>query len=392
MRSQGRDYLAAADVLRVLSIGLIGWYHIWQQSWLDPGFMLFNHYVNLQNIVRHGYLMVDIVLVVSGFLLSIPHARARLGLQESPDIHEYYVKRFWRIFPSYFLAVALCLFAWAIPQHQYHSAGFMLKDVFTHLTFTHNLFYDTYFTTPLQIVLWTMGVEVQFYLIFPLIGRLYEKSPSFACLVLTAVAAVFRLRVYVMDDTTLWVNQLPCMLDLYACGMAAGYLYTLHAKDEINNPVRWVLAGLALLALLVILQLVYMGVIGDYDDLRRQQLSYRLPLGVAAGAFLVCGSLGPPALNKALGNPVTRFFAAISYNFYMWHQFIAVRLKEAHIPAYVSESPNQAAEQPWMTQYTWLCFAAAIAAAALFTYLWERPIYRMGLKKQTKQKTETSRV
>ena len=114
--------------------------------------------------------------------------------------------------------------------------------------------------------------------------------------------------------------------------------------------------------------------------------------GVAAGAFLVCGSLGPPALNKALGNPVTRFFAAISYNFYMWHQFIAVRLKEAHIPAYVSESPNQAAEQPWMTQYTWLCFAAAIAAAALFTYLWERPIYRMGLKKQTKQKTETSRV
>ena len=77
MKPGGRDYLAAADILRVISIGLIGWYHIWQQSWLDPGFKLFNHYVNLQNVVRHGYLMVDIVLVISGFLLILPHARAR---------------------------------------------------------------------------------------------------------------------------------------------------------------------------------------------------------------------------------------------------------------------------------------------------------------------------
>ena len=380
MRSNGRTDLASADILRVIAIALIGWYHIWQQSWLDPGFTLFNHYVNLQNVVRHGYMMVDVILVISGFLLSLPHAEAQLGLRERPGVRDFYLRRFWRIVPSYALAVVLCLFFWALPQYKYDSAEFMLKDVFTHLTFTHNLFYDTYFGTPLQIVLWTMGVEVQFYVFFPLIGFLFEKRPLLTCLGLTLIAAGFRLRIYYLEDTTFWVNQLPCMLDLYACGMAAGWLYTRWSRRELRPALRWALAGAALLALLVILQLLFHGVIGDYDELRRQQLVFRLPLGLASGVFLLCGSLGPPALAKALGNPVTKFLAAISYNFYIWHQFIAVRLKESHIPPYASELPNQAGEQPWMTRYTWLCFAAAVAAAALLTYLWEKPVYRRGMR------------
>ena len=46
--------LAAADVLRVASIFIVGWFHIWQQSWLDPGFRIGQYYVNLQQVVRHG--------------------------------------------------------------------------------------------------------------------------------------------------------------------------------------------------------------------------------------------------------------------------------------------------------------------------------------------------
>ena len=392
MKPRGRDYLAAADILRVTSIFLIGWNHFWQQSWLDPGFRVLDYYVNLQNIVRHGYLMVDVIIVISGFLLSLPYARAGMGLSEHPDFHEFYVKRFWRIFPSYTLAVLLCLLLWAAPQGEYRTVGFMLKDVFTHLTFTHNLFYDTYFTTPLPIVLWTMGVEVQFYFLFPLIARLYERHAGFTCVLLALIAAVFRLAVYGLEDTTFWVNQLPAMLDLYACGLAGGYLYVRVRERELPGWLQWALAGIAFAALLILLQLLYLGVIGDYPELRRQQLRLRLPIGVTAAVFLVCGSLGPEKLSKALGNPVTRFFAAISYNFYIWHQFLAVRMKVAHIPPYTAEQPNQAGEQPWMTQYTLLCFAVAVAAAAIFTYLWEKPVYRWGTKRLLTPKTEETQA
>ena len=383
-----KTYLAAADVLRVFAIAFLGWYHIWQQSWLDPSFRIGSIYVNLQQVVRHGYILVDVLLVISGFLLALPYARARLGLGQRPDVKEYYVKRFWRIVPSYALAVLLCLFLWAIPEGQYSSSRFMVKDVLTHLTFTHNLFYDTYFTTPLQIVLWTMGVEVQFYLLFPLIAALYESLPKTTCLTLTLAAIAFRAWVYFRPDTTFWVNQLPGMLDLYACGMAAGYLYVRLSQQELRPGTRRVLAGAALLALCVILQFLYEGVIGDYPALRRQQLVLRLPLGLAAGTFLLCGSLSPPVLSRALGNPVTRFLAAISYNFYIWHQFLAVRLKTTHIPAYAAENPNMAGEQPWQTRYTLLCFLAALAAAAAVTYLWERPVNRWGLKRTIRKRSD----
>lgn len=381
MDRRAHDYIAAADVLRVISIGLIGWYHIWQQSWLAPGFRAGSHYVNLEGVIRHGYLPVDIVLVISGFLLAIPHARVHLGQGGRPSWHSYYVKRFWRIVPSYVLAIMLCLFLWVLPRGQYASPEFMAKDLLAHLTFTHDLFYDTYFFTPLPIVLWTMGVEVQFYVVFPIVARLYERSPSLTCLWLALAAAVFRLWVYAKSDTTFWVNQLPAMLDLYAAGMFAAYAYVKLSKRSLGVGARCLCALAALLSLLIILQIMYYAPTGDYELIRHEQLSMRLPLGLCAGVFLVCGGLAPPLLNRLLGNPLTRSLAAISYNFYIWHQTLAVWLKQLHIPDYVSELPNQAGEQPWQTQYTLVCFGAAILAAAAITYLWERPLYRLGTKR-----------
>ncbi len=386
-----RVYLAAADVLRVVSIGLVGWYHIWQQSWLDPGFYIGKYYVNLQQLVRNGYMMVDVLLVLSGFLLALPYARAKLGLCKRPAAKRFYFDRFWRIVPSYLLAVLLCLFFRAVPQGQYASAGALVKDLLAHLTFTHNFFSDTYFSTPLPGVLWTMAVEVQFYAVFPLIAVFYEDRPALTCLALTLLALCARTWVSSLSDTLMWVNQLPCMLDLFACGMAAAWIYARLSEKELRPALRWSLAALALLALCAIFQILYTQSVGTQEQVRHGQLLRRLPLGVAAGAFLLCGALAPAGLDRALGNPVTRFFAAISYNFYIWHQFLALRLKDWHIPDYSSELPNQAGEQPWQLRYTLLCFLAAGLAGAAATYLWEKPVLRRARAAAERKRTEEER-
>lgn len=378
---EDRPYYAAADVLRVLAIFLVGWYHIWQQSWLDPGFRVGSVYVNLQQLVRHGYLLVDVLLVISGFLLALPVFRAQAGLCPRPAARDFYKKRFLRVFPSYALAIALVLFFYALPNGRYASAGFLVKDVLAHLTFTHNLFYDTYFMTPLPIVLWTMGVEVQLYLLFPLVARFLEEAPRLACLALAAAALAFRAWVFTLPDTTFWVNQLPGMLDLYACGFFAAYL-SVKLRDLPKSGLRAAAAlAVCVLCLALLLQLAYRQPTGDYDAIRRGQLLSRLPIGFLCGAFLLCGGLLPPVCDRIFGNPLTKSLSAVSYNFYIWHQFIAVRLKVRHIPAYVSENPNMAGEQPWQTRYTLLCFAAALAFAALVTYLWERPLSRRGRRR-----------
>lgn len=373
-------YLAGADVLRVVAIGLVVWYHIWQQSWLNPGFYLGNHYVNLQQVVRNGYLMVDVLLVLSGFLLAMPYARAARDGSAPPTPKEFYVKRFWRIVPAYVLAILVVLFAYALPQGLYSSPQALIKDLLAHLTFTHNLWADTYFSTPMPGVLWTLGVEVQFYVLFPWLARLYGKKPGLTCLGLALCGLIARTLVYPMTDTNLWVNQLPCMLDLFAVGMGAAWLLARWEKKSLPSWSRWLLGAGALLCLLIMLQVLYHQTLGDGETVRHSQLVLRLPLGLLAGGFLLGGALAPAGLNRALGNPVTRFLSAISYNVYIWHQFLALRLKDWHIPAYVNDLPNQAGEQPWQSQYTLLCFAAALVLAAAITYLFEKPLAKKMLR------------
>lgn len=373
--------LAAADVLRVAAIGLIAWYHFWQQSWLNPGFRLGDYYVNLQQMVRHGYMMVDVTLVLSGFLLALPHARAGKNHLPAPGWKEFYVKRFWRIVPSYALALLAVLFLYALPQGLYAAPGTVARDLLAYLTFTHNLVPDLLFSSPLLGVLWTVGVEVQFYLIFPFLASLYRERPGLICLILTLMAAAVRIMVYYEGNTAFWVNQLPCMLDLFACGMAGAAVYARLENRTLPNGLRWLMAAGSLLCFLGILQILYIQTTGDYAVMRREQLIWRLPIGLLATGTLVFGCLAPAGLNRLFGNRFTRFFAAISYNFYIWHQFLSTRLKDWHIPPYVSENPNQSGEQPWQGLYMLCCFAAAILVATAVTYLWEKPWHRRGMKK-----------
>lgn len=376
-----KKHLAAADVLRVACIGLVGWYHFWQQSWLDPGFHTFGHYVNLQQMVRNGYMMVDVMLVLSGFLLALPWARARVQGFPAPLAKTFYKKRFWRIVPSYALAVLLILFLYALPQGLYDTLGKAVKDILAHAVFIHNLFPDLLSSTPLLGVLWTVAVEAQFYLIFPLLAIFYKDWPGLTCLTLALGGLLMRLWASPQSDTAFWVNQMPCMLDLFACGMAGAAIFAHRENRPIKTLTRWLLAGGAAVCFLLILQVMYTQIIGDYDLIRRYQLMWRLPLGLLTAGFLVCGCLGPACLDRIFGNRVTRVLAAISYNFYIWHQFIATRLKAWRFPPYASDNPNQAGEQPWQILYMLCCFAVSGLLATAITYLWEKPWHKWGMKK-----------
>ena len=169
------------------------------------------------------------------------------------------------------------------------------------------------------------------------------------------------------------------MLDLYAFGMLAAHLLAGREKA----PRHWLygLGALAFLAGMVWVMWAQNPV--DGRDVQRLQLMWRLPLAALGSGFLWCGGQIGPGLSRAVGNPVVRFLSAISYNFYIWHQYLAVKLKEWHIPAYSSLSLPQQYEGPlWQKQYTAVCFLAALALAAAVTYLWEKPLARRGLGKK----------
>ena len=373
----GRRYFPAADVLRVLCIFTVAWFHIWQQSWLDPSFTLGGHYFNLQRIVRRGYMLVDLTLLLTGFLLYQPLVRTAGRL----DAGEFYRRRLCRILPCYLLAVFIAAL-FALVRGRAVGSAPLWRDLLAHLTFTHTFSMDTYYWTSLNAALWTVAVEMQFYLVFPLLARAFGKAP-YATFSLTTLAALLcRWGVSRLPDVTLYFNQLPCMLDLYALGMLAAYL----SERRAGAPRRWWALPLALLALAGVFAVLWAQNPADDRELKTAQMLWRLPLGVCGAAFLYFASRSPELPRPGALKPL-RFLSAISYNYYIWHQYLAVKLKEFHIPAYTSEMPQMSEGRVWQTRYTLLCFAAAFVLAAALTYLVEKPAARALLRPRRRKET-----
>ena len=371
-----RSYAAAGDLMRVACVGMIAWYHIWQQSWLSPSLQIGAHRLDLLPPVRAGYLFVDLMLLLSGFLLYLPWANG-----EERPAREFYARRALRILPSYWACLVVML-VFAVAEPGFNDAGRLAKDLAAHLTFTHNLFYFSYVQTRLNVVLWTLAVEVQFYLLFPALAPAFRKRPLLCYLAMVGAALCFqRLWTAPMADTTLFVNRLPNMLDVYANGMLAAHIY---AKLAQKKERRTLIAALGTLACALGVFGVSRLVLGQarvygYDALRLGQLDRRWALSACGALILVGGSLSFQPVRRVFSNRLVRFLSGLSFNFYIWHQWLAVMLKRWRIPAYqAAENPNMAGEMPWQLHYTLFCFAAALALAALVTWLVEKPGAKLG--------------
>ena len=376
----GKRYFAAADILRIVCILFVAWFHIWQQSWLDPSFTVAGHYVDMQRLVRRGYMLVDLTLLLTGYLLYYPIASHEGRLR---SVWGFYRRRLCRIVPSYLLAVAVAAVFAAVLGCAVGSPP-LWRDLLTHLTFTYTFSMDSYYWTSLNAALWTVAVEMQFYLIFPLLARAFGKRPYLTCALMTAAALLCRWGVSKTDSVQLLFNQLPCMLDMYALGMLAAHL----AHKRAGAPKRWLFLLPTAAAFVGIFWVLWSQHASDDAQIKLAQMAWRLPLGLFGAAFLYFAGRCPEKLERAAGNRLVRFLGAISYNFYIWHQYLAVKLKEFHIPAYTSELPQMTEGTAWQQKYTLCCFTAALLLSALLTYGFEKPMAAalMGRRK-TENKT-----
>ena len=75
-----------------------------------------------------------------------------------------------------------------------------------------------------------------------------------------------------------------------------------------------------------------------------------------------------------------RFLSGVSFQFYVWHQYLAVLLRRLNIPYSASALPNQDGEILWQWKYTLLAFSVALIVSVAVTYLIERPAQKLILK------------
>lgn len=386
-RLPDEKHLDVLDGLRVIFILIVGWYHIWQQSWLTPR----PFEVSLDFLVRSGYEWVDAMLLLSGFLLYLPYVG-----EKKMNAAAFFKRRFARIVPTYYLCVLILLVFVVFPKGAYASFGDGLKDILAHLTFTHSLFPFSYTGSPINGVLWTLSVEAQFYLLFPLLCVCFKKKPCLTWVGMSAVAFGYRYFVGKLPDTALYINQLPAFLDVYANGFMAAVIYTsLRKRLQEENTAEKVFFTIVFCVCVwgIIDLLKAQAAENGLDLLRLGQMNRRFNLSVLLCGCIISSCFSVPLLRFLLGNRLMRFLSLVTFQFYMYHQAVAVQLKEWHIPFSYSDMPNFYSEQPWQTRYTLLCFGISLVLAIFITFLIERPVARWILReKQTEINGEKEKL
>lgn len=383
MHKPSSKYVAVADGLRAIFIFIISWYHIWQQSWLQPTLHIGSFTLDVYPLVRTGYMWVDGMLLLSGFLTFLPYARAMIARKPLPNTAAFYKKRVARILPAYLFCILLILFADALPNAMYSEPKYMWQDLLSHLTFTHTFFPFTYFSTHLNVVLWTLAVEVQFYLIFPLLAKAFTKHPAATWLGMVSAAWLYRSYVTLfVTSNNIWINQLIAFMDIYALGFLGAWMYVqLTRSIKPNAAVQILMTAVCGIILFLLWQLVLrQNYTSGYEALRAMQMRNRFALGALLTMLILCATYAIDAVRWLLSNRVMRFLSGISFQFYVWHQYLAVLLRRLNIPYSASAVPNQDGEILWQWKYTLLAFAVAFVAATAVTHLIERPAQKLIFK------------
>src|SRR5271168_3305777 len=117
-------------------------------------------------LVDHGDRGVLLFFAISGFILAQPFLRQRLLQGQSVSVKAFFKRRLTRLEPPYILSLLLYGFAIAVTQHRLWS---LIPPLLTHVVYLRNFLPGESF----NFVTWSLEVEVQFYILAPVLGFLY---------------------------------------------------------------------------------------------------------------------------------------------------------------------------------------------------------------------------
>jgi peptidoglycan/LPS O-acetylase OafA/YrhL len=176
--------------------------------------MLVVNFHSFPEVMPGGFVGVDIFFVISGFLITGVIARELSGKRLS--LVGFYVRRIRRIFPALIVVLAAVLvlgWLWMLP----HVYAQLSSDVFGSAAFAANIalmlqsgYFDVESAKKPLLHLWSLGIEEQFYLAWPLILMLASRWRAGLLVVACVIAlASFILNVAMIGHDPILTFYLP---------------------------------------------------------------------------------------------------------------------------------------------------------------------------------------
>ncbi len=267
--------------------------------------------------VNGGFIGVDIFYVISGFLITglLLREIERTG---TINFKEFYARRFKRLLPtSFFVLLVTAVASWLlIPDTMRSSLG---RDIIAASLYVSNyLFawwqadYQNLDATPSPVIhYWSLAVEEQFYLIWPLLilfffiaATKFKKKILLTLLVATVTALSFVFSIYQTETSPIWAFY---SLPTRAWELGLGALLVLLPPIKTKK----------LVGLLGFIFIIVSAFIFD-ETTAFPGVNAVLPV---LGTVMLISTINswPPFLNDVANSRMFQWLGEISYPLYLWH-------------------------------------------------------------------------
>lgn len=306
-----RGHLLPLDGLRGLAILLVLLLHFTTDMDIPAGTVA----ARVRSVFQLGWVGVDLFFVLSGFLITgilVDNKGSR------PYFRPFYARRALRILPVYFLAVFAAFHILPRVFHDFDTGGLRTEAAFW-------LFLTNFKELPYQLArtvghFWSLAIEEQFYLMWPLVvflsSRQQARRIALATVVLSPFVRYAALRAGVSAGSV--YHFTPFRLD----GLATGAFIALSMRDLAARVALDRLAKPAGLAALVVAVILFGPV--PLPEPLSTQLDFSIgftALCVGFGALLARTVLAAPGsrLARVLSWPALVSLGTYSYAMYLVH-------------------------------------------------------------------------
>jgi peptidoglycan/LPS O-acetylase OafA/YrhL len=302
--SSGR-FIPQLDGLRFVAIAMVVLFHVNAYVAADSpvAFAIRPENDLLSRLLAHGHYGVQFFFIISGFILALPFASHHLLQTSKTNLRRYFTRRLTRLEPPYlFNLILLCTL---IAMWQGQALRTLLPHLAAGIVYQHDLFYGR--ANYLNSVAWSLEIEVQFYLLVPLLTRLFAVPGRLrrrAAIIGLGLAAIIFQRLFVPGADGRIALSLLNFLQFFLIGFLLADLYLCEWREDTTQHWAWDVIAVAGWSLLPVIWA------------HSLTISFLFPV---VAFLLYCAAFRGPLSYRILGNRWLVTIGGMCYTIYLVH-------------------------------------------------------------------------
>jgi peptidoglycan/LPS O-acetylase OafA/YrhL len=187
----------------------------------------------LARTTKAGAFGVQLFFTISGFILALPFAAHYLEGKPSIDLRRYFLRRLTRLEPPYIINLILVFVLLVLVNG--HSASQLFPHLVSSLFYLHNLVFPK--INAINVVTWSLEIEVQFYVLAPLIGCIFALPNQLVRRLVFVIGGAVAIALQVLYPPA--ITSLFSAIQYFLLGFFLVDIYLVDWKREPIHDLRW---------------------------------------------------------------------------------------------------------------------------------------------------------